>query len=159
MDVPNTFIHTYMSPKKYIREILITKLTDLLVDMLVELDSETYRKHTLFENGKKVIYVFLLREIYGRHVAALLLYKKFSEDLVNTGFDFNPYNTCVANRIKIGKQHTVILNVDKVIFSNVNPNVNYKFKEWMNYDYGNHGEGKANRGKLHKYLEMNFDFT
>ena len=29
----------------------------------------------------------------------------------------------------------------------------------MNRDYGKHGEVKANRGKVHEYLGMTFDFT
>ena len=48
----------------------------MLVDMLLELDSETYSKHMLFENGKKVTHVVVLREIHGMILAALLLYKK-----------------------------------------------------------------------------------
>ena len=44
----------------------------VLVDMLVELDIETYRKHAVFENGKRDIYVVVLREIYEMLVAALL---------------------------------------------------------------------------------------
>ena len=39
MDVPNTFIHTKIPPKKDVKESLITKITSVLVDMLLELDS------------------------------------------------------------------------------------------------------------------------
>ena len=45
--------------------------------MLVKLDSETYMKHVVFENGIKVIYVVVLRETYGILVAEILLNKKF----------------------------------------------------------------------------------
>ena len=61
--------------------------------------------------------------------AALLLYKKFCGDLKNIGFEFNPYNPCVANRIKVGKQHTVKLHVDDVISTNVKSKVDYKFNK------------------------------
>ena len=63
----------------------------VLVGMLVELDIETYRKHAVFENGKKLIYDVLLREIYGIIIAKLLFYKKFCGDLENVGFEFNTY--------------------------------------------------------------------
>ena len=59
LDVPNTFIQANMPPNKDGEERVIMKITGLLVDMLVELDSETYRKHATFENGDKVIWVFL----------------------------------------------------------------------------------------------------
>ena len=61
-------------------------ITGVLVDMLLELGSDTYRKYVVFENGKKVIYVVVLREIYVMLVAALLFYKKFRVDLENIGF-------------------------------------------------------------------------
>ena len=92
-------------------------------------------------------------------VAALLFYGKFCGDLENIGFEFNTYNPCVANRIKVGKQHTVIFYVDNIMPSNVNPKVNDNFKEQMNHNNGKHVEVKANRGKVHKYLGITFYFT
>ena len=73
LDVPNSLIQTKIPQNKYVEERVIMKITGVLVDMLVELDSEKYMKHAVFENGKKVIYVAVLREIYGILVAALLL--------------------------------------------------------------------------------------
>ena len=46
----------------------------------------------------------------------------------------------------------VIFHVDDAISIHVNPKVNDKLKEHMKHNYGNHGEVKANRGKLHEYL-------
>ena len=43
--------------------------------------------------------------------------------------------------------------------SHVKPKVNGKFKEWMGRNYGKHDELKANKGKVHQYLGMKFDFT
>ena len=71
----------------------------------------------------------MLRAIYTILVAALLFYSKFCGYLENFGFEFNPYDTCVANRIKFVKKHTVILYVYNVMSSHVNPKVNDKFKE------------------------------
>ena len=117
-----------------------------------------YSNHVVFENRNKVIYVVVLRATYYVLVAALLLCKKFCGGLENIGFESNYYDPCVANRIKVDKQHTVILHVDDVIYSNVNPKVNDKFKEWMNLNYGKHGEVKSNRGKVHEYLGISFNF-
>ena len=52
-----------------------------------------------------------------------------------------------------------MLHVDKVMTSHGNPKFNDNFKEWMNSNHGKHGKFKANRGKLHDYLVMTFDFT
>ena len=73
--------------------------------------------------------------MYGMLVAALLLKKKFSGDFENIGFEYNPYDPCVINRIKFGKQHTVGLHVDDIMSSHVNTKVNDKFKEWTNHNY------------------------
>ena len=75
-----------MPPNRYGEEMVIMKIIGVLVDMLFELDSETYRNHVLFENEKKLIYDVVLRSIYGILVAELLLYKKFHKDLENIGF-------------------------------------------------------------------------
>ena len=74
------------------------------MDMIVKLDSETYSKHVMFENRKKVIYVVVLRKIYEMLVAALLFQKEFCGDLENIGFGCNPNDPCVANRIKIWQE-------------------------------------------------------
>ena len=44
---------------------------------------------SVFENGKKVVYVQVIRALYGMLIAALLWYKQFKKDLENDGFIFN----------------------------------------------------------------------
>ena len=127
------------------------------MDILFELDSETYRKQVVFENGKKLIYVVVLRQICGLLVSALLFYSKSCGDLENIGFRFNPYDPCVTNRINFGNQNSVIFHVDDIMSNHVNPKVNDNFKECMNLNYWKHGEVKSNEEKVHKYLEINFD--
>ena len=127
--------------------------------MLVGMDSETYRNQVVFENWKKVIYVVLLRAIYGIILADLLFYKKCFGDLENIVFGFNHWDPCVANRIKVANKHTARFHMDDAMSSHVIPKVNDKLKEWMNLYYCKHVEVNSNRGKLHYCLEMNFDFT
>ena len=128
MDISNAFIQTKIPPNKYGEERLIMKIIGVLVDMLVKLDRETYRNHVVFENGRKVIYVVVLKSIYGILVAALLFYNKFHGDLQNIGFELNTYDPCVDSRIKVGKKHTVRFHVDGVMHSHLNTKVNDKFK-------------------------------
>ena len=97
--------------------------------MIFVLDSQAYRKHVASENENKLIYTVVLRDIYRMNISSPLFYRKFCVDLENIGFEFNPYNPCVSNRIKVGKQHTVRLHVDNVMSIHVNPKVNNKFKE------------------------------
>ena len=61
LDVINSFIQNNVPTKKYGEERMIMKITGVIADMLAELDSETYRKHVVFKNLKKVIYIVVLR--------------------------------------------------------------------------------------------------
>ena len=75
------------------------------------------------------------------------------------GFEFNPYDSCVANKTEMGKQQTVRFHVDDLMSSHVNTLVNDRFLKWLNQMYGTHGKVQATRGKIHDYLGMIFDFT
>ena len=50
------------------------KIRGKLVDWLLELAPETYREHVVLENGKKVLYLEILRAIYDILEASLLWY-------------------------------------------------------------------------------------
>ena len=45
------------------------------------------------------------------------------------------------------------------MFSHMNPKVDDKIKELMNYIYVKHGEFKSNKVKVHEYLGMTFDYS
>ena len=47
--------------------------------------------------------------------------------LEEKGYEFNPYDQCVANKMIQGKQHTVRFHVDDLMDSHVNPKVNDDF--------------------------------
>ena len=104
------------------------KITGVLLNMLVRMDSDTYSNQVVFENRKKLIYVVLLRAIYGIILADILFYKKFCGELENIVFEFNHFNPYVANRIKVFNQHTSRFHMDDVIYSHVIPKVNDKLK-------------------------------
>ncbi|MGC8561492.1 MAG: hypothetical protein ACP5O1_12560 [Phycisphaerae bacterium] len=74
-DVPNAFIQAQIpnldDANKYVF------ITGVLVDLLVEMAPEVYKSFVTHEGNKKVVYVQVLRALYGMLVAALLWYKKF----------------------------------------------------------------------------------
>ena len=113
----------------------------------------------VFENGRKVIYAEVLQALYGMLVAALLWYKQFRSDLETIGFEFNPYDPCVANRMVNGKKHTMRFHVDDLMSSHMEAKVNDQFLVWLNKKYGGYGAVKATRGKRHDYLGMTLDFS
>jgi hypothetical protein len=69
--------------------------------------------------------------------SSLLFYKKFKKDLDSIGFEINPYDPCIANRILInGKQHTVAWKVDDLKASHISSKVNDEFTDWLERVYG-----------------------
>ncbi|KAL7575021.1 hypothetical protein ACA910_010834 [Epithemia clementina (nom. ined.)] len=134
-DIPNAFIQTPM-PKANKGERVIMKIRGLLVDMLVEMSPEIYQEQVVIEAGNKILYVIVTKAIYGMLVSALLFYKKLKKNLEEIGFEVNPYDPCIANRMINGKQHTVTLHVDDLKSSHVDPKVNNEFANWLETKYG-----------------------
>ena len=78
-DIPNAFIQTPMEIKEG-EERVIMKITGVMVDILVDKNLQRYAGYVVYEHGKKVIYVIVLKAIYGMLQAALLWYKKLQAD-------------------------------------------------------------------------------
>ena len=125
------------------------KITGVLVDLLVQLAPEIYGPFVVvLQNGKKVLYVEVLKAMYGMLIASLLWYRKFRKDLEGHGYKFNPYDPCVANKCIGGRPHTIRFHVDDLLASHIDPKVNGEFAKWLNKMYGQYGEVKCVRGKL-----------
>ncbi|CAJ1953560.1 unnamed protein product, partial [Cylindrotheca closterium] len=94
MDVPNAFIQTYMPEAKEGEDRIYMKITGMMVQILIDMAPE-YREYVVLENGKRVIYVRVLRAIYGMLQSSLLFYNQFQSDLEAKGFVFNPYDRLI----------------------------------------------------------------
>ena len=76
-DVPNAFIQTDLPKDEDSNERVIMKITGVLVDLLQEMAPEVYGPYVVMEKGRKVVYVQVLKGLYGMLVASILYYKKF----------------------------------------------------------------------------------
>ena len=142
VDIPNDFIQKEFPEMKEDDEKIIMEITGVSVDLMVEMAPERYEPYVVYEKGTKVIYVQVLRALYGMLVAALLWYKKLKNDLEEIGYEFNPYDACVANKMINGKQHTLRVHVDDLMCSHVDPAVNDNFHQWLFFKYGKHNPVK-----------------
>ena len=66
------------------------KFEGKFLDIMCEVNPE-YGIFVIYEKGKKVLYVMILKAIYGMLESSLLWYDLFSTTLSNLGFKFNPY--------------------------------------------------------------------
>ena len=157
-DIPNAFIQTDLPAPQDGEARVVMKVTGLLVDYLIEIDPE-YRDYVVFDRGKKVLYLVILKAIYGMLEASLLFYKRLRNDLEAHGFKFNPYDPCVCNKTVKGKQQTVRFHVDDLMSSHIDPKVNDEFLTWLNSTYGSIKDVTCTRGKVHTYLGMTIDYS
>jgi hypothetical protein len=157
-DIPNAFIQAYLPKKEPGENRVVMEITGVLVDMLVNINPELYGPAIVLENGKKVIYVEVLKTIYGMLEAALLWYKTFRKDLEDIGFVFNLYGPCVANKKVQGLQQMIVFHVDNLKLSHKLKSVNDKFEKWLNSMYGKHGKVTPTCGRIHNNLGMELDY-
>ena len=151
IDVPNAFIQAELPTGPNIEKVCM-KITGVLVDYLLAIAPDVYSNYVVFERGKRVLYVQVIKALYGMLVAALVWYKKFKADLQSMGFEFNPYDACVANRMVNGKQQTIRFHVDDLMSSHVDPQVNDMFYKELKERYGKFKEVTVKRGPVHDYL-------
>ena len=157
-DIPKAFIQAEMPNISDGEERVTMKISGVLVDMLVQLSPKIYGPSLCLRNNKRSSTFKCWKAIYGMLQAALLWYNKFQQELEKEGFEFNPYDPCVGNRMKDGSQYTIRFHVDDVMSSHINPKVNDDFDKWLQAKYGEHGKVKAHRGKVHDYLGMIFEY-
>jgi hypothetical protein len=104
-DVKGAYLHTDME------DFVILKLVSEAVNIMCQVNPK-YKKFVVVEHGKKVLYLQLLKALYGCVQSALLRYELFTGTLVDMGFILNPDDPCVANSQVKGKQCTVAWYVD-----------------------------------------------
>ena len=157
-DIPNAFIQTDVEEVDTEGNRTIMLIRGVLVDILCEMDP-VYQDFVIHHGNSKVLYVHITKAIYGLLVSAMLFYRKLATDLQGYGFELNPYDPCVANKIVKGKQMTVSWHVDDLKVSHKDSVVVDEFLGWVKKTYGSIGEVKTTRGKVHDYLGMNLDYT
>jgi len=97
-------------------------------------------------------------------LASLLYYCKFVKSLMDIGFELNPYDPCIANKMIEGSQATVCFHMDDCKLSHLKSQVSDKIIKYLCQKYENifeDGSSKMNisRGKIHSYLGMMLDYT
>jgi hypothetical protein len=61
----------------------------------------------------------------------MLFYKKLVGDLIGLGFELNPYDPCVANKMVNGHQLTVSWHIDDLKVSHKDPEIIDNFILWV----------------------------
>ena len=111
------------------------------MNILCEIDP-IYQDYAVTKGNQKVQYVHITQAIYRMLVSAMLFYHKLTKALLNYGFELNPYNPCVANKVVNSEQLTICWHVDDLKSSLIDPKVNDEFLQWIKDTFGQLGEAK-----------------
>ena len=146
-DVPGAYLQAEMPAEKK----LLMVFRGEFVDIMCEVNTEYKKYVTTDRNGKKILYVKVLRAIYGCIESALLWYELYVKTLKGMGFKLNPYDRCVANKMIKGKQCTIAWYVDDNKISHNDPRVVTEVLDAIKEHFG---ELVISRGNKHDLLGM-----
>ena len=153
VDIPGAFLQADMDPGVYMR------IEGAMAELLMEIDYDMYHPHMVMEKGKPVIYVELLKALYGTLRAARLFWETLSGKLQEWGFTLNAYDSCIANKHVDGQQCTITWHVDDLKISHADEQVVRSIIQKIQDTFGQHSELSMHIGKRHDYLGMILDFT
>ena len=144
-DVAGAYLNADM--KKF----TLMRITGVGVEILCAANP-SYKKYVTKEGREQVLYLKIVKAIYGLVESALLWYQLFSTSLADLGFEINPYDPCVANCTIDGAQCTIVWYVDDNKISHISPEVVTKIIGAIEEKFG---KMTVTRGKEHVFLGMN----
>ena len=117
----------------------------------------TFLEHVAFERNRKgreikVLYIMILRALYGCLESALLSFNLYLTTRVNLEFEINLYCRCVANKVIDGSQYTKVFYID-------DNKINHKYLNFVTKviiaisEY--FGEHTISPGDIQDFLGMN----
>ena len=153
VDIPGAFMQGDQDETVHMR------LERTLAELLTKYDPKLYRQYVVTENNKPVLYVELIKALYGTLRAALIFWRKLTSKLIEWGFTINPYDWCVANKQIDGQQCTLVWHVDDMKISHGDSKVVDRIIKMLEAEFGKEAPLTIRRGKIHDYLGMTLDFS
>lgn len=128
-----------------------------MVDYMVQANPERYAAFVhITSSGKKLLFVQVMKALYGCIKSAMLWYNMFASTLKGMGFVLNPYDPCVANKMINGKQCTICWYVDDLKVSHVQHAV---VKQVISEVEKHYGQMVVTYGNKHTYVGMDIEYT
>ena len=153
VDIPGAFMQGNQDETVHMR------LEGTLAELLTKCDLKLYCQYVVTENNKPVLYVELIKALYGTLRAALIFWRKLTAKLIEWGFTINPYDWCVANKQINGQQCTLVWHVDDMKISHADSKVVEAIINMLEQEFGKEAPLTICDGKIHEYLGMTLNFT
>ena len=148
VDIPGAFMQEDQD------ETVHMHLEGTLAKLLTKCDPKLYHQYVVTENNKPVLYVELIKALYGTLRAALIFWHKLTAKLIEWGFMIIPYDWCVANKQINGQQCTLVWHVDDMKISHADSRVVDTIINMLEQEFGKEAPLTICHGKIHEYLGM-----
>jgi hypothetical protein len=160
INIPNAFAQTRLEDDA---NTAIMRLRGKLAGLMVKVAPEIYTKYVIINSKGETVCPPPQCSIWHYESCSPIL-PTFCHYLKSIGFEINPYDPCIANKIIKEKQLTIVWHVDDFKVSHVSSNALTKMANWLKSTYerlfdDGSGEMKICRGKIHEYLGMTLDYT
>ena len=118
-DIPGAYLHPDMPEHNTVLLKIQRKFADIMCDVNLEL-----KEHISYEKVRKVLYMLLLKALYGCMEYNILWYYLYNNTLKGMAFKLNLYDICVANNVANMEQCTLCWYVDNNKVSHMEDKVN-----------------------------------
>ena len=126
------------------------RLNKAMTQMLAEIDGSNQE----FVDRDGSMIVRLEKALYGCVEASNLWYNDLRDKLTANGFESNPYDSCIFNKIgKSGAQTTIVVHVDDLLVTSLSEDDLSDLCTYLKTVY------PETRGTVIDYIGMTFDFT
>ena len=123
-DVPGSYLNADIPEDKFI----LLNIEEESVDIMCEVNPK-HKKNVCVENEVKLLYLRILKALYGCMQSALMQYDLYSKTLKSQGFLINPYDRSISNSTIQDKQCTIAWYLDNNKVSHVDEEVKKKVVE------------------------------
>ena len=133
MDIPGAFMQSDQD------ETIHMQLEGTLAKLLVQFDPSSHWLYLITEKENPVLYVEVVKALYGTLRVALLFWRKLTKKLVEWVFEVNPYGWCITNKKLRGKQCTITWHMNNLKILHMEKTVLDEYITQLDDEFGTHG--------------------
>ena len=156
-NIPAAFLQTLWPKEKYPTYI---RFDGEMVKMICEIDKK-YKKYKIpTKSGRELMYGEMNRAVYGHLLSGILWYNKLKGHLEEWGFEMNPYDECVFNKVMNGAHCTILYHVDDLKILHRDLSVIRELAKQIDDTFKTKNQSlSVTEGKVHDYLGILMDYN
>ena len=142
--------------KADMKEFVLIVLRNNEIDALIQTNKKYKKYIKVLDNGKRLLYLQLIKAMYSYLKSAQLFWEHLSPYLKKLGLKQNRYDLCVTNKQINGKTCTIAWHVDDLKISHEEKDVVNQTIKDLEKEYG---KMSVTTGDVHIYCGMTLQFV